>query len=466
MHHYFNGQYFIIAIFVVVFAVAGYISTYFETPQAHAQQLSAAEKAKLQAEYDQLQKEIAQWQKVLDETRSKKNTIQGDVTLLDAQIKKAQSEIAQRNNTINRLAGEINEKSEHISALESRLEEGRESLAKLMRDKNESESQSLITLALTAQNLSDFFENVDSIDTINRELQNLFAELRGVKAETEKEKEELNVRKNAEADARYEIEVKKKQIDANKKEKNQLLAVTKAEESNYQSVLAERQRRAEEIRSALFDLRDSQGISFETALNYANLAQAKTGVRAAMILAILSQESDLGKNIGSCYVTNLETGDGVGKNTGTAFQKVMKPPRDTVPFAAITKALGREWSTTPVSCPLGQIYSISRGYGGAMGPSQFIPSTWELYAPRLKPALGVAQPNPWNAQHAVMATALYLGDLGAGAATYTAERNAACRYYSGRACGVAGGPANIFYGNSVVAKAQQFQENIDFLKDL
>ena len=35
------------------------------------------EKAKCQTEYDALQKEIADWQKVLDETKAKKATIQG-----------------------------------------------------------------------------------------------------------------------------------------------------------------------------------------------------------------------------------------------------------------------------------------------------------------------------------------------------------------------------------------------------
>ncbi|MBX4192134.1 hypothetical protein KW798_01475 [Candidatus Parcubacteria bacterium] len=467
MHHYLNGQYFVVLMVVVLFATIGFVSNHYFKPEvAHAQTLSSEEKAKLQSEYDQIQKEIEQWQKVLDDTRLKKNTLQGDVTTLNAQIKKAQAEISQRGNTISRLAGEINEKAARINTLEERLQNGKESLAKLMREKNSTENEPLVTLALTSQNLSDFFDNVDSIDSINRELQTRFAELREVKGETEKEKQALDDRKNQELDAKYEVEVKKKEIDQNKKEKNDLLAVTKTEESSYQTVLADRQRRAEEIRTALFGLRDSQGISFETALNYANIAQQKTGVRAAMTLAILSQESDLGKNVGSCLVKNLETGDGVGKNTGTPFQQVMKSPRDTVVFKAITDQLGKDWSMTPVSCPLGAVYSISRGYGGAMGPSQFIPSTWQLYVPRLAAALGVSLPNPWNAQDAVMATALYLADLGAGIGGYTAERNAACKYYSGRSCGVGGGPGNTTYGNSVVAKAQQFQQNIDFLKNL
>lgn len=432
---------------------------------AYAQLLSPEEKARLQAEYDQLQAEIAQWQKVLDETRTKKNSLQGDVSALNAQIKKAETEIKQRGLTITKLASEIKEKSEHIRTLEDRIETGHESLAKLLRIKNETESLPLALLAFSSRGISEFFQDAEVIDSINRELEIRFEELRSVREETQREKSALDSKKNQEQDAKYEVEVKKKVISNNQAQKKELLAVAAQEEKSYAQVLAERQQRAAEIRTALFDLRDSQGISFELALQYATKAEQKTGVRAAMILAILSQESDLGKNIGSCLVTNITTGDGVGKNTGTVYERVMKAPRDTEPFLALSQSLGFTWSNTPVSCPLGKTYTTSRGYGGAMGPSQFIPSTWQLYVPRLSVALSDAVPNPWNPQHAVMATALYLADLGAALQTYSAERNAACRYYSGRSCDNRS-PRNYTYGDSVVSKAGIFQNNIDFLNNL
>ena len=157
-------------------------------------------------------------------------------------------------------------------------------------------------------------------------------------------------------------------------------------------------------------------------------------------------------------VNNLETGDGSGKNTGTLFEQVMKAPRDTTPFKDITERLGRDWKMTPVSCPPGTKYTSGRGYGGGMGPSQFIPSTWELFKARIASAIGVSenQADPWNPSHSFMATAIYLADLGASASGYTAERNAACRYYSGRSCD-SRSPANSFYGNQVMAKAENIQ---------
>ena len=67
----------------------------------------------------------------------------------------------------------------------------------------------------------------------------------------------------------------------------------------------------------------------------------------------------------------------------------MKAPRDTIPFKDITDRLGKDWKMTPVSCPPGTKWSASRGYGGGMGPSQFIPSTWELFKDRLGSSLGL-----------------------------------------------------------------------------
>jgi peptidoglycan hydrolase CwlO-like protein len=452
----------VLIIFSAFFYFLNFKSVLAETDECA---LSARECAKLLGELSSLEKEIAEWQKVLDETKAKKNTLQGDVTVLNAQIAKAENEIKQRNLTLTNLTAEINKKVANINYLESRLENDKKLLANLLRKKNQGEVEPIFYLLLSSQDLSGLISDTDAISEINQGLQDLFVELRQVKDETQKEKAILDTKKNQELDAKYDVELKKKEIAQNQIEKKELLSFTTKAEANYQTVLADRQRKAEAIRSALFDLRDTTGISFAKALEYANYAAEKTGVRAAMVLAILSQESDLGKNIGSCYVSNLTTGDGVGKNTGSPFQQVMKAPRDTLPFSEITKGLGLIWATTPVSCPLGATYYVGRGFGGGMGPSQFIPSTWQLFVPRLQKALGVSLPNPWDPKHAITATALYLADLGANGGTYTAERNAACKYYSGRACDNVK-PYNSSYGNSVIAKAEKFQADIDFLKNI
>jgi membrane-bound lytic murein transglycosylase B len=297
-------------------------------------------------------------------------------------------------------------------------------------------------------------------------MRELFGFIREAKASTEVEKQELDQKKNAEADAKYVVETRKKTIAESEAEQKKLLAITKQEEKTYADVLAERQARAAQIRAALFRLRDTEGISFGQALEYANIASKSTGVRPALLLAILTQESDLGKNLGSCLVTDLVTGNGVGKNTGTPFEQIMKAPRDTVPFTDIMKRLGRDSKLTPVSCPPGHTYYVGRGFGGGMGPSQFIPSTWELFKDRIGGAMGVSpnQADPWNPEHAFTATAIYMSDLGASAGGYSAERNAACRYYSGAVCTPGRVPSNVFYGDQVMQKAQSIQENIDFLK--
>ena len=426
---------------------------------ANAQFLSPEERAKLEAEYSQLQREIAEWQKVLDETKVKKNSLQGDVTALNAQIKQAEAQIRQKNLEISRLGSQIKAKTARISELSARVAQDLEALATMLRTRAEMDRQPLVVLIFGSTDLSEFFVEADRLATLEKGLQEKVQELKSVKSITEEERLILSKKKDEVLDAKYVVETKKQQVAKNEAEKSKLLSITKSQEQEYQKVLAERQRRAEQIRNALFNLRDSAGIPFGTALDYATLASQKTGVRTALILAILSQESDLGKNVGSCYVTDLTSGTGVGKNTGRVFPNTMKSPRDTVPFERIIKSLGLAWATAPVSCPVG-----GGGYGGAMGPSQFIPSTWELFAPRLRSALSVFEPNPWDAKHAIMATAVYLSDLRADGQTYSAERNAACRYYSGRACD-SRTPINYTYGNAVMQKAEKFQNDIDFLKE-
>jgi len=419
----------------------------------------AAQEAKWKEELAATEKEIAQWESMLNNTKKGTASLERDATILQAKINEAKAFIKQRQIQIQQLTSQINLKTKTISELEDKINRGKESLAAILRSTNELDSYSLAEVMLSNKNLSQFFEDIDSYNSIKVSLENQFKEIRELQGKIDGERKVLDQKRTDEADKKAEVEAQKKKVELDEKEKQTLIKINKTQEKTYAQVIAEKEKKAAQIRAALFALRDTEGIAFGDALKFATLASGKTGVRPALILAILTQESNLGKNQGSCLVNNLETGDGSGKNTGTFFERVMKAPRDTVPFKDITDRLGKDWKMTPVSCPPGTKWSATRGYGGGMGPSQFIPSTWELFKNRLGSSLGLNanSVNPWNPEHAILATAVYLADLGASGGGYTAERNSACKYYSGAACKPGRRPANVFYGDQVMAIAENIQ---------
>lgn len=447
-------------IFALVFFVI--FSFQFSIPNP-AEALSEAEiqaqEAKWRAELEATEKEIAEWEGILKSTKQGTASLERDAAVLQAKINEAKAFIRKRQIQIEQLTHDIGLKTKTIAELEAKIGRGKESLAAIIRSTNEMDSYSLAEVVLSNKNLSEFFENIDSYDSIKKSLEQQFAEIRDLQSKTDSERKALDEKRIQEADTKAKVEADKRKVELDEKEKQRLIQINKTQEKTYSQVIAEKEKKAAQIRAALFALRDTEGIAFGDALKYANLASNKTGVRPALILAILTQESDLGKNQGSCLVNNIDTGDGAGKNTGTLFEQVMKAPRDTVPFKDITERLGKDWKMTPVSCPPGTKYTLGRGFGGGMGPSQFIPSTWELFKNRLGSNLGIEanSVNPWNPEHAILATAVYMADLGAAGGGYSAERNAACRYYSGAKCTPGRKPANVFYGDQVMAKAENIQ---------
>jgi membrane-bound lytic murein transglycosylase B len=290
----------------------------------------------------------------------------------------------------------------------------------------------------------------------------LFAELRGVRAKTETEKEALNRKKEAEASARAALEASKKEVEIANNEKKTLLAQSQSKEKSYEQVLADRQAKAAQIRAVLFPLRDAGAIPFGTALQYAQTASSKTGVNPSLILAILQQESNLGANVGSCVITDLSSGQTKGVNSGTIFKNGIHPTRDLPILQNILGKIGRNPLDTRVSCPIANV----PGYGGAMGPAQFIPSTWNIMESKVASTLNKTTPDPWNPQDAIMAMALFLKDImGTTGDPFVDQRTAACRYYSGKTCyGSRGANVGLSYGNSVMSKSATIQRDIDFLQ--
>ncbi len=418
----------------------------------HAQTVEE-QQAQLQAQLDVVLKEIAEQQDILAAEQQKGSSLERDIAILDAKIKQAKLKIQVHQLAIQNLGKDINTKTAVIQTLTGKIDTNRDSLAQLLRKTNEIDAFSLVDVVLSNKDMSDFFADVDAFDSIKESIQVSLGYIKKSKTDTEIARQDLAKKQLQEVDAKISVEEEKKKVETNEAEKARLLSLSKEQQKNYQGEIKKRQAKAASIRAALFALRDTASIPFGKALDFATAASAKTGVRPAFLLAILTQESNLGANVGTCYVTNMTTGDGVKVTTGAPVSGIMKPSRDLAPFTRITSAVGRDPAQTRVSCPL------STGYGGAMGPSQFIPSTWELFQTRIGAALGKAVPDPWEPRDAFMASAIYLADLGASTGSYSDERNAACRYYSGRSCD-AKKPANAFYGDQVAAKAQSIQTNM------
>lgn len=425
--------------------------------------LSDAERTKLEAELAQTEKEKAEVQKTLEVQKTQSSSFQKDVNVLTGEIKKNQLNIKAKDINIKQIGGEITTKTQKITELNGKIHEGKQSLSHMIKKLNEVDDITLPEIIFANKSLSEALVDVDSFSSVNRSVEDLFARIRGTKTVAEKEKEALDKKKADELDAKKAIEENKKIVEKKEAEKKTLLAVSKTLEVSYAQVIKDKEKKAQQIRDALFELRDTNGIPFGTALEYAKFAGQKTGVRPALILAILTQETNLGKIEGKCYLKNQ---DGSGVNVkNIPYSNVMNPAN--IPnFIIITSEIGKDPYNTLVSCPYwNKAAQKEEGWGGAMGPAQFTGSTWMAVRKTVASFLGTSAANPWNAKDAFMAAAVLLRDNGASAGGYTAEYNAAWKYFSG---GLAT-PQKIArfgdYGKSVTSIATNLQVNsIDVLE--
>lgn len=440
-------------IFIVVFVMGTFLfssEVSAQTTPAVCNNPSSAEIEQACKEYAVEAKKLADLNAQLAAQKQKTGALQTNVNSLISKINATQSKIKGQITAIGNLSLQIGQKSKAINELEQELAREHASLQQLLKRTNEIDQKGTAYVLLSSESVTDFYHDLDSFLSIKRSLYASVNKVKEIKSQTEDQKEQLQDKQAQALDAKAALEHEKKQVEVSKQEAQKVLDVSKSEQSKIQAITEEQKKKVSAIESKLFSFAGgaTKAIPFKDAYEYAVEASKATGVRPAFVLAILTQESRLGANVGTCN----RAGDPPSKS----WVNVMHPTRDQPPFKRITSALGLNIDTTPVSCPI-----PGGGWGGAMGPAQFIPSTWEIIQSRVASSLGKSSANPWIARDAIMASATYLKDRG-GVGGETNERNAACRYYSGRACD-GKKPPNSFYGNSVMALARTIQADIDYL---
>ncbi len=397
-------------------------------------------RAQLEKDLAALEMQIAQQQDILNARARESVTLERDVAILNATIEKAKLSIRARSLEIERLLKESGEKQVVIEKLGAKIIREKESIGELIRKTDKVDSFSLPEIMFGDKNLSEFFQDVEEYQVIKGALRDSYKVLDTDKKETEAQRETLDTKRTEETQLRKIQELEKRKIETQEAEKKRILKISKGIEAEYQKIIKVKQLTAAQIRAELFTLRGSAAIPFGKALEYATAAGKRTGVRPAFLLGIIAEESNLGEN--------------VGKGN---WRIDMKAPRDTEPFLDITKRLGLDPDRMPVS------KKPWYGFGGAMGPAQFIPSTWVLYEERIAKATLHNPPNPWEPYDAFMASALLLMDNGADKGTLVAERLAALRYLAGWAS--ANKKAYAFYGDDVMELAEKYQQQINILNN-
>jgi hypothetical protein len=104
-------------------------------------------------------------------------------------------------------------------------------------------------------------------------------------------------------------------------------------------------------------------------------------------------------------------------------------PRQRPVFEAITRELGYDPNEMPVS----KKPRSYKGWGGAMGPAQMMPTTWRVYQNEVAEITGHYPPDPWDLTDAIAAMAVKVSKVqGVTDGDYDAEYKAAGLYFAGR----------------------------------
>lgn len=394
---------------------------------------------------EELEKQKQEYQTQIEQTQSTSKTLETELKGLNAKINQLNLEIRSFELSISQTSLEVSDTEAKIDDATDKIVKHRNALSQYLKIAYESDRKTLTHILLKNANISDFFTDLNNIKLNQENLRASIKNIRELKSDLEIRQNELEDKKTDLERLKRLEELEKGSLNSNKKVKDKLLKDTKGQESKFQELVKKTQKDIEAIRSQITYL-GQNGVTAEEAVKFGQLAAIATGIRPAFLIAILEVESGLGRNVGkgnwlddmyNCYLR-------LGKPSRAEAEKAA--------FFTIVSKLNLDPNTVKVS------KEPNYGCGGALGPAQFLPTTWLGYEEQTARLTGHNPPNPWNIEDAFMASAIKLANGGATAQNKTGETRAAKAYISGKpSC-----TSSIcnYYTNAVLRKAAEIEKNL------
>lgn len=405
---------------------------------------------------EEIQRQIAELERQAGEVGAQKKTLEAEIGRLNGNISRINLEIRSLTTSIERTGLEINETRTAITEAERQMNLHQEALAVYLRDLDAVDRESLVGMLLKHQTLSDFFDFVHSVQRAQDNVRITIQTLNDDRTQLDSHQSDLEDKKSELERMRLLQQVQQRDLASAKSTKDTVLKETKGQENKYQQLIKDSKTNLKRLQEQIYYLQQN-GINAQDAVTYAKLAAVGAGIRPAFLLALLEVESRLGLNVGTgnwmddmvlCY-TRLA---GIAKTQDRKSYYLKRAETEKNAFIKITNALGVDPNTQKVS------KEPSYGCGGAMGPAQFIPSTWIAYAPEVARLTGRVATNPWNTEDAFTAAAIKLARGGASSQTRAGELAAAKAYISGNPnCTQA---ICTSYSNTILTKAAAIERDL------
>ncbi len=377
---------------------------------------------------EELQRQIGEYQRQIEENSSKSYTLSNEIGKLNAQINKVRLEIRSLDLSINQANAEVTDTRDQILDARSKIELHKEALARHLRTLYQVDKENLTHILFKNARLSDFFNNLKNLEDTQSNLRAAISNITILKSGLEGKEGELEIQINDLERLKVFQSLEKRSLDNVKSGKNNLLKETRGEEARFQKLVKQSEQDIRRIREQITYLLQG-GVTVEDAIKFAQLAAIGAGIRPAFLLALLEEESRLGQFLGTgnwkddMYECYIRLGTVYYPNRKAYYLNRAEAEKNA--FFEIVNKLGLNPDTVKVS------KEPTYGCGGAMGPAQFIPSTWLGYESEVARLTGHNPPNPWNFEDAFTASAIKLARGGASSKTRAGEIAAAKAYISG-----------------------------------
>lgn len=411
-----------------------------------------AERNDLLRQIEEYKSQIKDFENEIEDKKKEQKTLNRELSIIAGQIKKQELEIKKTKLYIDQLRFDIQDKNLNIKDLESRARLEKVKLTEHLGKINEYDNVGLLEMVFRYENLSDFFINISAVENLQNQTYEILQKIKDTKNDLSFQIESLEEDENEASQLKLILENQKLSSTQKEKEKKNLITETKGQEKKFQELIKQNQKKIADIQSRLFEF-GSLGvgkITIEKAVEYAQIAGQKTGIRPAFLLGLVWVESRLNDNLGSgnwktdlydCYIK-------LGKKATAEAQKDA--------FFDITLKLLLNPDKVPVSKAL-----TSVGCGGAMGIAQFMPTTWSGYESKISSLSGNNPASPWNVLDGFFGAAIKLFDNGAISQNREGERKAAAMYYAGKRWQRAPGQN---YADRVRTASFCYQDYMDALK--